>query len=87
MIIELSTLPPVVVEQMMNVQNGKAVQFAHNGEVVFTFTKEIKQPSYTKGDFDLERMKYMMDTEFVEMPKGTAKDLETFEKWLAGAFQ
>lgn len=87
--IELSILPPMVVEQIMSVKNGNPVQFTNNSEAVLTLTEEIKQPSYAKGDFDydLERMKYMMDTEFMEMPKGTAKDLETFEKWLAGAFK
>lgn len=47
-----------------------------------------QQPSYANGDFDydLERMKDMMDCKFVPMPKGAAKDLDSFEKWLAGAF-
>lgn len=89
MLIEISTLPPAIAEQILTIKNGNTVQFADNGKVFARLTEEVKQPSYTKGDFDynLERMKYMMDTDFVEMPKGAAKDLETFEKWLAGAFQ
>lgn len=80
--IELSILPPMVVEQIMSVKNGNPVQFTNNGEVVLTLTEEIKQPSYAKGDFDydLERMKYMMDTEFVPMPK--FKSDEEFLAWV-----
>lgn len=85
MILELSLFP---IEFQQKLLKNKSVQIVDNGKVIKTV--EFSEPkSYAKGDFDydLERMKYMMDTEFVEMPKGAAKDLETFEQWLSGAFK
>lgn len=33
-------------------------------------------------NYDLERMKYMMDTEFTEVPDHALTDFESFDKWL-----
>lgn len=35
-------------------------------------------------NYDLERMKYMMDTEFTEVPDHALTDFESFDKWLMG---
>ncbi|MDO4450776.1 MAG: hypothetical protein Q4B79_07465 [Moraxella sp.] len=52
--IELSTLPPVVVEQKMNLKNDKAVQPSYaKGDF----------------DYDLERMKKAVEAPYVVMPK------------------
>lgn len=85
MILELSLFPVEFQQQLLK---NESVQIVDNGKIIKTINFD-EPKSYAKGDFDydLERMKYMMDTEFVEMPKGTAKDLETFEQWLSGAFK
>ena len=71
MLIEVSTLPPAIAEQILTIKNGNTVQFADNGEVFARLTEEIKQPSYAKGDFDydLERMKKAVEAPNVVMPK------------------
>lgn len=81
MLIELSQLPLAVQEQILNVQANEIVQITNNGQVIKNVhIVEIK--SYANGDFDydLERMKYMMDTDFHPMPK-FASD-EEFLAWV-----
>lgn len=70
MFIELSLLPPAVQEQILTVQEGNTVAFTQNGQVIATVNQAVQQPSYANGDFDydLERMKYMMDTKFIRVP-------------------
>lgn len=80
MLIEISTLPPAIAEQILTIKNGNTVQFADNGEVFARLTEEIKQPSYAKGDFDydLERMKKAVEAPYVTVP-----DFDTAEELLA----
>ena len=39
MLIEISTLPPIIQQQILSIQNGQSVEFAKNGEVI----GELKQ--------------------------------------------
>lgn len=90
MLIELNQLPQAIRQQILTAE--EPLQFVNNGQVVKKFIPETMQTnnkptpdkSYANGDFsfDLDRMKYMMDTDFVEVPKGVAQDLDTFTSWI-----
>ncbi|OOS23565.1 hypothetical protein [Moraxella pluranimalium] len=73
--IDIATLPMAVQEQIANLQAPLAI--TQNGKLIATLNPT---PSYTNGefDYDLNRMKAMMDTEFKPMP-----DFENEEAFLA----
>lgn len=77
MIIELSQLPQGIQQQILTTQ--EPLQIVNDGKVIKNF---VPTKSYANGDvsFDLDRMKYMMDTEFHPMPKFA--DDEEFFKWV-----
>lgn len=88
MLIELNQLPQAIQQQIL--MSEEPLQFVNNGQVVKKFIPETMQTtnqqtpnkSYANGDFsfDLERMKYMMDTEFKPMPKFA--DDNAFFEWV-----
>lgn len=39
MLIEISTLPPTIQQQILSVQNGQSVDFANEGQVIGRFTR------------------------------------------------
>lgn len=39
MLIEISTLPPNVQQQILSVQHGQSVEFANHGEIIGKFTR------------------------------------------------
>lgn len=78
MLLELSLLP---IEVQQHIRNNGIIQIVENGKIVKE--AQFNEPkSYAKGDFDydLERMKYMMDTEFYDMPKFNSD--EEFLAWV-----
>lgn len=77
MIIDFATLPIAIQEQI--VKSEKPVVIAQNGKVVATLNPT---PSHARGDFDydLERMKVMMATEFKPIPKFDSD--EEFLAWV-----
>lgn len=64
----------ITAEQL--VQQSLANQFA-------TTQTKVERPF----NFDMDDMDKAINGNFVEMPKGMAKDFEAFSKWLDGAFQ
>lgn len=40
MLIEISTLPPAIQEQILSVQKGELVQFVNHGEVIARLTQD-----------------------------------------------
>ncbi len=73
MILELATLPIAIQEQITHLKAGEQLIIANQGREI---TSATVNPSYEKGDFDydLQRMKQMMDTEFKPMPSFASDD-------------
>lgn len=81
MLIELATLPPAIQQQILQIKADEVVQFVDNGKLIKT--AQFSEPkSHANGDFDfdLARMKEMMDTEIHDMPK--FKSDEEFLAWV-----
>lgn len=74
-------LPP----QIQTVIEQNAKEAGISAEMLATkFVMAQLEKQERPFNFDLEEMEQAINSGFVEIPKGAAKDLETFEKWLAG---
>lgn len=91
MLIELTTLPLEIQEQIQHIKQGEQIIITDQGKVMTCATVDA-QPSYANGDFefDLERMKQAIgETDengrakhTTTIPKGLAKDKEAFRAWI-----
>ncbi len=91
MVIELTTLPLEIQEQIQRIKQGEQIIITDQGKVMTCATVDT-QPSYANGDFefDLERMKQAIgETDengrakhATTIPKGLAKDFDAFHQWM-----
>ena len=81
MLIELTTLPLEIQEQIQRIKQGEQIIITDQGKVMTCATVDT-QPSYANGDFefDLERMKQAVEAPTVAVPHFDSD--EDFLAWL-----
>lgn len=75
MILELAALPTVFQQY---IQENPSLEIKLVDGKVITTPKLVERPF----NFDIEEMDKAINSKFVTMPAGLAKDPEAFEKWL-----
>lgn len=79
MLIDLPPQIETLIEQQAHKQGISAEVFAKNLIVQQLAPYQRKERAF---DYDIDEIQMAMDSGFIEMPKGTARDLDTFTQWI-----